>query len=152
MEYRLANSDDLPQLARMNQQLIRDESSSNRMTLGELEARMRGWLRGTYQAVLLSRNSCDVGYALFRHESHAIFLRQFFIIEKQRRQGLGREAFETLQREFWGTDAAIRLEVLSGNQPAHAFWRALGFRDYSIAMDWEPEADNANTKRDAFSD
>src|SRR5437870_9469274 len=46
MTYRHATLDDCPLLAELNCQLIRDEGHRNRMTLPELEQRMRGWLAG----------------------------------------------------------------------------------------------------------
>ena len=54
MEYRVATLNDVPTLARMNQQLIRDEKSRNPMTLVELEQRMAGWLSAEWEAVIFS--------------------------------------------------------------------------------------------------
>ncbi len=48
MTFRPATNDDCPLLAELNHQLIRDEGHRNRMTVAELEQRMRGWLAGEY--------------------------------------------------------------------------------------------------------
>jgi len=44
VQSRPGTTDDCPQLARLNLQLIRDEGHRNPMTSDELEARMRTWL------------------------------------------------------------------------------------------------------------
>ncbi len=64
--WRLAETADVAQLAEWNHQLIRDEGHRNRMTVPELEARLRGWLRGEYRAVIFSQAADPVGYALYR--------------------------------------------------------------------------------------
>jgi hypothetical protein len=46
MTFRLASVDDCRLLAEMNHQLIQDEGHRNKMTVAELERRMRGWLSG----------------------------------------------------------------------------------------------------------
>jgi hypothetical protein len=70
---------DLPQLARWNDPLIRDEGHRNRMSLPELEARMQGWLDGEYQAVSFEVENEPVAYARYRLDDAGIYLRQFFV-------------------------------------------------------------------------
>jgi hypothetical protein len=79
MRYRLAEECDVPLLAQMNKQLIRDEGHRNDMTLTALARRMKAWLEGGYQAVVIEPDSLPVGYALFRFEQDHVYLRQFFV-------------------------------------------------------------------------
>lgn len=134
-----ATDADLPLLAVMNGRLLEDESHGLRLTGGELEKRMRGWLAGEYQAVLFIDEPAPVGYALFRPDEHGIYLRQFYVERGRRRQGIGRKAIELLRQEIWPPGTRITLEVLVGNQPAQAFWRAMGFTDYALTMRWQSD-------------
>lgn len=138
--YRLATPLDAPALAAMNQDLIRAEGHRNRMALPELERRMAGWLSGEYRAAVFEDGGLAVGYALFRSEPEYVYLRQFYVRPDSRRRGVGRGALDWLRRHAWADAARVRIEVLVGNAPAIAFWRAVGFEDYSLAMEWEPPA------------
>jgi ribosomal protein S18 acetylase RimI-like enzyme len=135
MDFRCADPSDVPLLALMNQQLIRDEGHRNRMTVGELEKRMQDWLQGEYRAVVFERNGLAVGYALFRSELDFVYLRQFFVDPDVRRQGIGRAAIGWLIGNSWNGVARVRLEVLVGNVAGIAFWRAVGFKDYALTME-----------------
>ena len=61
MEYRQATAADVPALAAMNGQLIRDEGHRNPMTGGELADRMAGWLAGDYEAILFEEGGSPLG-------------------------------------------------------------------------------------------
>jgi GNAT superfamily N-acetyltransferase len=142
MDYRLASDDDLPLLGRMNAQLIEDEGHQNPMSVAALEERMAKWLSSAYRAVLVEVAGQVVAYALYRPaddgwegESKGIYLRQFFVPRTQRRKGHGTAAFELLRERLWGPRCRITLETLIDNQAAHAFWRALGFREYCISYE-----------------
>ena len=137
MNYRFATPFDAALLADMNHQLIRDEGHRNPMTITELEARMRGWLDGEYQAVLFERDGRSVGYALFRHDADYVYLRQFFVRPHCRRQGIGRAAMSWLLANVWNEAVRVRLEVLVGNTAGIPFWRSLGFRDYALTLERE---------------
>lgn len=143
LQCRLATTDDAPTLAALNRRLIEDEKHRNTMTAAGLEARMRGWLGGAYEAVLFEDDGAAasgvVGYALFRREAQWVYLRQFYIDRPYRRRGLGREALAWLAANAWADSPRIRLEVLAGNAAAIAFWRAVGFREYCVTMEWERE-------------
>ena len=138
MKYRLASLDDVNLLAELNQQLIHDEASRNRMTLSELRDRMRGWLEGQYRAVLFESDGETVAYALFRNDADAIYLRQFFVARTRRRRGLGRQAIQILRHSVFPPDGPVTLDVLVENVSALAFWRAVGFRDYAVTMELPP--------------
>jgi GNAT superfamily N-acetyltransferase len=138
MNYRFATRDDAPLLASLNQQLIQDEGHANPMTLAELERRMAGWLDGDYQAVLFSHQGHAAGYALFRPTPEYVYLRHFFVCRHHRRQGIGRAAITWLRNQVWAGAARIRLDVLAHNTTGIAFWRAVGFRDYCLTLEWKP--------------
>lgn len=137
MKYRLANLDDVAVLARMNEQLIRDEGHRNRMPLGELEDRMRTWIKADYQAAVFENGGDVLGYALFKPEKEWIYLRHFFVVPSKRRRGIGRQAIEWLQQNVWHGSPRVRLDVLVGNFAAITFWRSLGFSDYCLTMERE---------------
>ncbi len=137
LEYRFATQEDVPLLAEMNQQLIRDEGHRNKMALPELQDRMSGWLQGKYTAVIFSRGSETVGYALYRKESDWVYLRQLFVKADLRRKGIGREAISWLKKNAWKETKIIRVEVLVGNPQGMSFWKAVDFKDYCITMEME---------------
>src|SRR5262245_14563188 len=89
MTFRLATSGDCALLAKLNHQLIRDEGHRNRMTVPELEQRMRGWLVAGYAAVIFEKTPEVVAYALYRERMEEIYLRQLFVVRNRRRQGVG---------------------------------------------------------------
>src|SRR2546426_12113259 len=97
MTFRQATTDDCALLAELNRQLIQDEGHRNRMTVPELEHRMRGWLSGEYRAVIYQEGGEVVGYGLFREQPEEIYLRQLFVVRHRRRQGLGRRAVQLLR-------------------------------------------------------
>src|SRR5438445_7643752 len=101
MTSRLATLADCPLLADLNHQLIRDERHRNRMTVAELEQRMRGWLAGEYRAVIYEEGGETVAYALFREQPEEIYLRHLFVVRHRRSQGLGRRAVEILRSQVW---------------------------------------------------
>src|SRR6185295_5473286 len=115
MSFRYAEVSDAALMAGMNHDLIRDEGHRNRMSVAELESRMRDWLVGEYRAVLFERNGSPAGYALFRDEPEFVYLRQFYVRPEFRRQGVGREAMSWLLANVWKNAKRVRLEVLIGN-------------------------------------
>ena len=84
---RRAFPSDADLLGFLNHQLIRDEGHRSRMTVPELQERMRRWLAGDYIAVLFDREAELIAYALYREESDLIYLRQLFVQRHRRRQG-----------------------------------------------------------------
>ena len=147
LELRRADLADIPILAAMNRQLIADERSRNPMSLAQLDARMRGWLTGEWQAVLIVRSGEVVGYVLYqeRRDAHfpdqaVVYLRQFFIARTWRRGGIGRAVVAALLAEWFPTDATVELDVLEANPAGHAFWRSLGFAPYATTYQRPPAA------------
>ena len=121
----------------MNQQLIEDKGHRNPMNLTELEARMASMLGGDYTATLFEQGKGVGAYALWTEQPDWVYLRQFFVARDSRRRGIGAQAIRVLADEVWPADKRIRVDVLIGNRPALAFWRAVGFVDYLITLEME---------------
>jgi GNAT superfamily N-acetyltransferase len=134
MELRDAAASDLRMLAEMNRALIEDEGHANPMDVAALESRMERWLAGDYRAAVVVDDGQPVGYALFRPSEVGVTLRQFFIRREQRRRGLGRAAIAEMRKTLWPRGTQMEVEVLSGNSGGLAFWRSVGFSDYSVAL------------------
>lgn len=140
MNFRFAVPDDCSQLAAWNRELIRDEGHRNRMPVRELEQRMRGWLAGEYRATIFEDGGETVAYVLFREQPEKIYLRQLFVLPQFRRKEVGRRCLELLREKALPKDKRLTEEVLVGNTAAVAFWRAVGFADYSLALELMPPA------------
>ncbi len=138
MNHRFAKAEDCAPLAEMNLQLIQDERHRNRMTLPELEQRMRDWLATEYRAVLFDEDQQAVAYALYREHPDEIYLRQLFVIRDRRREGIGRKAMKILVTEIWPKNKRLTVDVLVGNAAAVAFWRAVGYVDYCLTLEILP--------------
>ena len=137
LKFRFATEYDVPWLAKMNQQLIKDEGHRNKMTLAELEQRMSDFLQTEYEAVITCLNQADIGYALYRQDPEWLYLRQIFVIEEMRRKGLGRRFIEWLKDNPWKECDRIRTDVLVDNIAGIDFWKAVGFKEYCITLEME---------------
>ncbi len=137
LEFSFAAANDLPWLARMNQELIRNEGHRNKMSLFELEQRMSDFLRNEYEAVIVSSGRNDIGYVLYRKEPEWLYLRQIFVIDKMRRKGIGRGIIKWLRDNPWKNCKTIRTDVLVDNIIGINFWKTVGFKDYCITMEME---------------
>src|SRR5882672_9262508 len=115
MNFRRATLSDCALLAELNHQLIRDEGHRNRMTVSELEQRMKGWLSSEYAAVLFEEKKETVAYALYHEQPTEIYLRQLFVVRNRRRQGIGRKAFELLRSQIWPANKRLTVDVLVQN-------------------------------------
>ena len=139
MNFRRATTNDSTLLAELNYQLIRDEGHRNKMTVPELEGRMKGWLASEYAAVIFEDGGEVVAYALYREQPEEIYLRQLFVLRNRRRQGIGRKAFEILRSRIWPANKRLTVEVWVHNEAAIAFWRAMGYKDYSLKLEILPQ-------------
>lgn len=135
MQIRECNNHDVPQLAVMNKHLIEDEKSNNPMRVEELEQRMQGFLSSDYKAYLFVEDENILGYALVRHTSTPLYLRQFYIKREFRRQHYGKMAFERLMKYIQAD--AINIDVLPWNERGRLFWKSCGFEDMCISMRYE---------------
>lgn len=123
---------DITQLALMNKHLIEDEKSSNPMSVAELETRMRGFINDDYNAYFFIEDETILGYALIRHTSTPLYLRQFYIEREYRRKHYGKQAFHQLM-EYIQADT-IDIDVLPWNERGRLFWESCGFNDTCISM------------------
>lgn len=140
LTFRHANVADSALLARLNQQLLQDENHRNqKMTMAELETRMRGWLASEYAAVFFELEGEVVAYILYREQPAEIYLRQLFVDRNRRRQGIGRAAMEIIRTRIWPHHKRLTVDVLVENTAAIAFWRSVGYRDYYLALEISPE-------------
>ncbi len=137
LSWREASDSDLGLLAEWNHQLIRDEGHRNPMTVAQLSERMKQWLQGEYRAVLFSTEA-PVAYALFTRNADPLYLRQLFVRRECRRTGIGRSAVATLREQIWPKNVRLTVEVLCANQTGVAFWRSVGFQDYSLQLELLP--------------
>jgi predicted acetyltransferase len=138
LDYRRATLSDCVRLAELNHQLIRDEGHRNRMTVPELEQRMKGWLASEYAAILFENDGEVVAYVLYREQPEEIYLRQLFVMRNRRRNGIGREAVKILRSRIWPDNKRLTVEVLVQNEAAVVFWRAVGYKDYCLTLEILP--------------
>lgn len=138
LQFRRATLDNCALLAELNHQLIRDEGHQNKMTVPELEQRLRGWLASEYAAIIFEDCGEVIAYALYRDEPDELYLRQLFVAHNRRRQGIGRAAMEILRTQIWPKDKRLTVSVLVQNTAAVAFWRAVGYADYSLTLEILP--------------
>ena len=138
MKYRPATLADVPLLAELNHQLIRDEGHRNPMTVPELEERMHGWLATEYQVIIFEDDAGVVAYTLYRDDGPGIYLRQFFVARHRRRQGLGRQAMQILLNDIWPKHIHLTVEALWRNPAAIEFWKAVGFSEYCLSLEILP--------------
>lgn len=137
MSYRWATPADAAQLARLNQQLIRDGADFGPDNLDFLDRRMHAWLAdGSHRAVLFADGEGrTVAYAVFRDNGEEIYLAQFLVVKGARGHGVGHAAIELLRQEIWQGGKRLTLDVLIGNRPALAFWHQLGWRDCALTLE-----------------
>src|SRR5580704_12658770 len=115
MNFRCATLNDCALLAEMNHQLIRDEGHRNKMTVPQLEQRMKGWLATDYVAVIFEKGGEVVAHALYRDDPEELYLRQLFVVRNRRRQGIGRAAMEILRTQIWPKNKRLTVSVLVHN-------------------------------------
>ena len=118
---------DVEKLGKMNKRLIEDEHHPNKMNVQQLSERMTDWLRGEYNCYLATEDSIMVGYCLFRDECEFYYMRQLFVERGHRRKGIATNLLDWMYKNIW-TDKKVRLDVLSANEEAIAFYKAYGFR------------------------
>lgn len=135
MTYRCLTNDDCPLLAELNHQLMQNAGRRNRMSLPDLEQRVKHWLAGEYRGILFEAGGEVVAYALFRERIDEIYLRQFFVVRHRRRQGIARQALQILRSHVWPKSRRLTIDVVTANQEAAAFWKAVGCEVYSLTLE-----------------
>ncbi|MBQ8596452.1 MAG: GNAT family N-acetyltransferase [Lachnospiraceae bacterium] len=86
----------------------------------------------TYDAYFFVVGEEIVGYALVKNSCKPLYLRQFLIDRKYRKQHLGTEAFHELLKYLEVEN--IDIEVLPWNEAGLRFWSSLGFKEISKYM------------------
>lgn len=136
-----AEISDLRILAEMNKQLIEDEKSSNPMGIKELEERMTGFLKSSWEIDLIMSETKIIGYALYQFhdeeykgESKRVYLRQYFIRKEFRNKGYGIAGIELLKITRFKDVKRIEIDVLESNPNGQRFWRRAGFKTYYTNM------------------
>lgn len=113
------------------------------MSLAELAEQMHGWLTDDYKAVIFEyvaseHEAPSLAYALYRYDPGYVYIRHFFVVREYRASGVGRAAIRLLLNDILPKDIPKRLEVLVNNERGSAFWKAVGFREYSVIMESLP--------------
>jgi GNAT superfamily N-acetyltransferase len=140
LTHRRGTRADCALLGALNHQLIQDEGHRNPMTELQLAKRMRLWLgRGGYTAVLFAEDGAVVAYALYREAPDEIYLRHLFVVRHRRREGVGRRVMQTLRRQIWPGGKRFTVEVLCHNTAGIAFWKAMGYQEYSLCLEIMPQ-------------
>ena len=124
--------EDTSHLAALNKKLIEDEQSDNPMSIDELQNRMAGFLAGDYNAFYFVEQDEIIGYALIRHTSDPVYLRQFYIDRPYRRQHKGKQAFRELMA-YLKLDT-VDIDVLPWNERGMSFWKSCGFAETCVSM------------------
>ncbi len=141
MQWRFASDVDTELLAAMNEQLIADEGHRNPMGVAELRAR-NGRLAGVgipRSRVRTGRQSSRVHAASSRRAwsySPAPVLRRAPIPASRHRT---RRVPPVSSRGLPGASRIV-LEVLTANAAARAFWATVGFREYALTLELDPNA------------
>ncbi len=135
MKIETAKQDDLTILAMMYKQLRIDAKYRDTLSLAELQEKMNGFISDDgWVASLFYHEGQVIGYCLWQEKSDAVYIRQFWIMRSQRRQGYGRKYFIKLQEENW-ENKRLKLEVLYHNKRGESFWHAMGFAPYAITYE-----------------
>ncbi len=139
LTYRRTTSADYALLGALNHQLIRDEGHRNPMNVTQLTERMRRWL-GTkdYTGRIFEENGRIVAYAIYREFPDEIYLRHLFVVRDRRREGIGRRAMQLLREEIWPKGRRLTVEALCGNTTGVAFWKSMGYVEYSMCLEIMP--------------
>ena len=129
-----ATLDDVSNLAAMNRRLIEDERHSNPMDVGQLADRMQQWLTAEYTSYIAKDADEVLGYCLYRDDGEFYYLRQLFVERQHRRSGIATEFLDWMYHHIW-QDKHVRLEVLSHNTEAIAFYEKYGFAVTCLGME-----------------
>ena len=101
---------------------------------------MRRWIgSGDYTAKLFEEDGELVAYALYREFTEEIYLRHLFVVRSRRRQAVGRRVMQLLREEIWPRGRRLTVEVLCANAAGVAFWKAMGYQEYSLCLEIMPD-------------
>jgi len=134
MKVTKADHSNIEKLAELNKRLIEDERHPNSMNMQQLAQRMTEWLQGEYACYIAAENGITVAYCLFRDDGKYYYLRHLFVERAYRRQGIATKLLDWMYKYIW-TDKKVRLDVLSHNTAAIAFYKAYGFEVGCLRME-----------------
>ena len=125
---------DAGKLAEMNKRLIEDERHPNPMNLEQLTRRMSEWLEKKYTGYLAIEDGSIVAYCLFRDDGEYYYLRQLYVERENRRNHIATKLLNWMYKNVWA-DKKVRLDVLSHNEEAIAFYKNYGFQTHVLRME-----------------
>jgi ribosomal protein S18 acetylase RimI-like enzyme len=125
---------DAGKLADMNKRLIEDEHHPNPMNLEQLTQRMSAWLQNEYTSYLAIEDGSIVAYCLFRDDGEYYYMRQLYVERENRCNQIATRLLDWMYRNVW-TDKKVRLDVLSHNDEAIAFYKYYGFQIHVLRME-----------------
>jgi ribosomal protein S18 acetylase RimI-like enzyme len=134
MNIRKADISEVEKLAELNQRLIEDEQHPNPMDLQQLTRCMTEWLQGDYTCYVAEEDGATIAYSLFRDDGEYFYLKQLFVERGYRRRGIATAFLDWMYKHIW-IDKKVRLDVLSHNKQAIAFYKAYGFRVGCLRME-----------------
>jgi ribosomal protein S18 acetylase RimI-like enzyme len=134
MNIRKAEISEVETLAELNKRLIEDERHPNPMSFEQLTRRMKEWLQGEYTCYVAEEGDEVIAYCLFRDDGEYYYMRQLFVERGHRRGGIATAFLDWMYGHIW-IDRKVRLDVLSRNEEAIAFYKAYGFRVGCLRME-----------------
>ena len=129
-----AELSDAGKLSEMNKRLIEDERHPNSMNLAQLTRRMSEWLEKEYTGYLAIEDGSIVAYCLFRDDGEYYYLRQLYVERENRRNHIATKLLNWMYKNVWA-DKKVRLDVLSHNEEAIAFYKNYGFQTHVLRME-----------------
>ena len=93
----------------------------------------------SFHVGLFEEDDHVAAYALYRQGRNSVHLRHFFVHRHHRGKGIGEEAMRNLLNEVWPKNLRVIVEALVHNLTAQDFWKAVGFKEYSVTMEITPE-------------
>jgi ribosomal protein S18 acetylase RimI-like enzyme len=121
-------------LVALNKRLIEDERYPNSMNIEQLTDRMSGWLQAEYRGYLVMISDRVAAYCLYRDDGGYYYLRHLYVDRDFRRQGIATQLLDWMYANIW-TDKKVRLDVLTHNQDAIAFYNRYGFQTRVLRME-----------------
>lgn len=129
-----ATHKDIGALAVLNKNLIEDEKYPNPMNVEQLGERMSDWLQAEYCGYLAKIDDRITAYCLYRDDGSYYYLRHLFVDRGFRRQGIASQLLDWMYANIW-TEKKVRLDVLTHNQSAIAFYKQYGFETCVLRME-----------------
>lgn len=127
MELKIASLEHLDELTQMNIELRCEEGTDTPMSNDAVMRRMQQFISSDEFSVYLLKNDYLIyGYALVNVDAQPAYLRQLFIKEAYRNNGLG-ENFMTMLMKELAIDR-LDVDVMLNNEKAIRFYERLGFR------------------------